>query len=178
MTKPQKIDLAGKTFVSNGNTYYIDTDSICYDRLVRFLSAIPTLAYGLTIDNMQTHVADILKFLRGQKTNGADEKVNIHTIIFDTTQAVQNLYSTLKMAQDTDFFEATIEQHLDFCTLFVNKEGEDCTVYNKGVMERKKADWKTDMDMYSFFLLAKVQLPRYKEVLQELLHENGGVSQK
>jgi len=167
--KVNRIDLASKSFVSNGTKYYIDVDSICYDRLVIFLSLIPELSYGLTVEEMQSNVVDILKFLRGQKSSENSDKINIHTIVFDTTQAVINLSSQLNQVQGEDFFKSTIEQHLNFCTLFVNTQNEDTTVYSAPVMERKKSDWKKDMNMYDFFLLAKMQLPNYKKVLQELL---------
>lgn len=169
MPKVKSFTFTDTSFISNDVEYFIDTDSMCYERLKRFNALIPSLAYGIGWDVINERIADCIKFARGQKSSVPKNEINNHTIMYDVTNELINLYDAMSKVTLDDVGEDLIELHLDFCCLFINTETEDTTQWNKAVMDRKKANWKKDMDMYSFFLFAKMQIPKYKGLLKELL---------
>lgn len=165
MKKPNKINFKEGHFTSCGVKYTVVSESMAYERIVRFIQFIPVLSNGMAFKDFQTHIKKQLQILKSGN-NLADNYVK-------TVEHTLNLFNQIKDANDEDFFQINIDQHLEFCALFCIEEGEDMTVYDKTIMDRKITNWKKDMDLYDFFFLTKTQLPGYKELLEELYsHQN------
>lgn len=148
------------TFVSNGNKYFVQLDRMAYEPFTQFIARSPEISYGITIMDVQRKVTDLLKTLSAGNDLGKN--------YVDTHQKLINLQNSLKGANSEEYFAKTMDLHLEFCALFVHREGEDTTKYDPTLNAAKIEDWKKDMDMMSFFLLARLALPGFKEMYQEL----------
>lgn len=159
MRKPNKIDFDSKSFESCGTKYFIDLGSLCFERYVRFMSMLPSLSTSMTHEDHTRTYLEIKKALLSGNELGVNyvKAANIAT----------NAHDQMANLDPLEFHENRVDIYLDFCALFCVTYGEDCTVYNKSVMDRKKENWKKDMDMLDFFLLASSQLTQYKAKVDE-----------
>ena len=54
-----------------------------------------------------------------------------------------------------------------FCTLFINREDEDITVWDERLAMAKIEDWKkAGLSMSLFFSFTKTALPQYKKIYE------------
>jgi hypothetical protein len=71
---------------------------------------------------------------------------NMSIIIYKIQEGIKNL-------EDKD------DAALRLCALFINEEGEDPTVYSKGLMQAKIDSWGKEIEVNSFFYLAASLVP-------------------
>lgn len=157
--KLKRIDFKTGRFTSNGHEYFVNPESMCFDRVVKFLGWMPQVQTGRSLMELSQIIIDIRKKL----SSGNDMMASY----VDAYQEALNAELAIIKHND-DWEEANIDLHLDFCALFINRLNEDELVYDVKLMEKKKEDWKTDMNIFDFFLLAKLQQPKYKRILQDL----------
>lgn len=160
MPKVKSIDIQKGSFESNGTKYYFDSDGMCYDRMVKFVSMLPEVGYGLTYLDVSDHLKKQIDILRKGNSMAAN--------YVDALEHTLNFSKRIKKSNNETYFLDNIDLYLDFCCLFINTEEEDTTVWKKPIMDKKKEDWKKDMNMEDFFLLAKLQVPGFKQLSKEL----------
>lgn len=154
--KPKKIDPASGKFRSCGVDYYIDTEAMGYERIVRFSELIPVIAFGRKYLELVNFIHD----LRMRMISGGDDFKKTY---FDVATELTNFDQYLKENAATNP-APLIDDVLRFCALFCVTKDEDMSVVNDRIQEDKITAWKKDMDMHSFFLLARLQVPRYREL--------------
>lgn len=158
-----RIDFDKMTFSSNDHQYYIDLDTLSYARMMKFMEWTPTLAFDSSFSDIKNFAKDLIQTI----SSGNDLGKNY----FDVSTKIVNFYDRVKVTNEEKFFEQILELHLDFCALFTNRINEDTNVYHEPTMIQKKNDWKKDMNMLDFFLLARLQLPSFRATLRESLEE-------
>lgn len=141
----KRIDLEKNWLIANGNKYWIQ-DSVSVGRYGRYLKGQHILTYGATVEDHLKFVDFVITQLSGPLTG-----MTVHKIL-------QNAFNVKDRYKN--FIHDDTDEWLRFATLFINKEGEDISVYDEKVMQSKMQDWKAEgFDMQDFFLLCARQLP-------------------
>ena len=161
--QPKRINIEKGVFESNGTFYYIYLDPMGFKRIKRFYEMIPAIAYG-------RKYTDLLAFIHGLKNKMLSGGDDFKKTFFDVATDLTN-WDNYLIDNGGDFVEAHIDDTLRFCALFIVTKDEDMTELDDRVIEKKIADWKTDMAMDDFFLLARSQTPRFSELLATLWDE-------
>lgn len=159
--KLNKIDFENNTFISCGTKYYINTDALGYERLLKFIEWLPVVAVGKSHLDLMTLIGGIFKEL----TTGGDDFKKSY---FNASMKCMNYAKSFEGANSQSFLDTNLEVILKFCALVCNTEHEDETVFSKTVTEKKIDHWKKDMNMLDFFFLAKKLVPQYQQRLIEL----------
>lgn len=159
MNKLKKIDFDKKRFESNEKQYII-TDQFGYKRLSAFLDKVPVIALGKT----SIEVVNAMRVVFNYLTSGND----IAKSLFDATNYLFNFLDSARDTTSNDYLLAHLDYYLEFCSIFCVTEDEDLTQWNEDIAKLKIDDWKKDMDMTDFFFLAKKQVPRLPNLLNEL----------
>jgi hypothetical protein len=147
-------DLNAKSFTANGTEYFISS-SLSIERLAIREKMELKFGFGSSF----TQVFDALKDAYGLLN---DRKF---------ADAAVKLYNTMQGVANADENEISA---VELCTLFINAAGEDITVYDAAVMEKKKEDWKKGgIDAKFFFQLAALTtsgfISAFKAVTQSSL---------
>lgn len=162
-TQPKKINLEKAVFESCGTFYYINLEAMGYARMKRFFELMPVVIYGRKYTDLVAFIHNLrMKMISG----GDDFKKTYFEVASELTSWDQYLLDNAG-----DYVDSYMDDTLRFCALFCVTKEEDLTAINDIDIEQKVKNWKTDMNLYDFFLLAKSQIPRYKETLTELWEE-------
>ena len=149
MKTPTKIPHDSDFFISNGTKYFFNLDAIANDRIVEFLELSPQINLGMNVASFHKILTDTLSKLTPLTLETTIEQViEARGVLFDAIKVIEET-STDKLSQ------AQVDKVWRFCTLFINREGEDTTKVDPAVMNAKISDWKKDMDFNSFFLLQR-----------------------
>ena len=159
-TQPKPINLEKGVFESCQEFYYINTEAMGFERLKRFSELMPVIIWGKNYMDLGMFVHS----MRVKMTSGGDDFKKTY---FDVATELTN-WDQYLLDNGSTFSESYIDDVLRFCALFCVTKNEDMTKINDVEMELKVANWKKDMDILSFFLLAKSQVSRYKELLEAL----------
>lgn len=146
INEPKAIALKERTFMANGNQYYI-AEKISIDRWKEYEKLVPRLTYGVGFNEMQNALLKAYNALNSQKF--ADASVIIH-----------NIMSGIKDADD----EKRVPPGLMMCALIMNKEGENVGVFDEQIMLSKIEDWRAEgLDILSFFAWALTSITGFRE---------------
>lgn len=156
----KKIDIEKGVFRSCGVNYYIDTEAMGYERTVRFAEMIPVISYG----RRYIQLVEFIHAMRVKMTSGGDDFKKTY---FDVATELTNFDQYL-LDNAGEYADKYIDDVLRFCALFCVTKDEDLTTINDRLIEDKIENWKKDMDMSSFFLLAKLRVPGYRETLMAI----------
>lgn len=141
----KSVDLK-QQFSANGKNYRV-TDKICIDRWTEYEKLEPRLTYGIDFESIQKSLNKLYSALNDKKF--ADAAVLTH-----------NLMNGIKDALD----ETRVHPALLMCSLVINYEGEDTTVFNKQIQLQKIEDWqKEGLDILSFFAFALKSINGFRE---------------
>lgn len=167
--QPKPINIEKGVFESCGVFYFINTEAMAFDRIKRFAELLPVIVYGRKYHDLAMFIHD----LRIRMTSGGDD---FKKTFFDVATSLTN-WDQYLLDNTMDGPSSHIDDILRFCALFCVTKDEDMTKLNDVLIEEKITNWKKDMDMMSFFLLSRLQVPRYRELLEVLSMEaktNGG----
>lgn len=157
------INPASGKFRSCGVDYYIDTQAMGYESIVRFTELVPVIAFGRKYLEIISFIHDLrMKMIAG----GDDFKKTYFTVATELTNFNQYILDNGEKNPS-----AFIDDILRFCALFCVTKDEDLSVINDRDIEEKITAWKQDMDMHSFFLLARLQVPRYRETYPHFFNQ-------
>ena len=142
------IDIQSGRLMAGGEEYFIQ-NTLSTVRYVEYLKKLPTLSFGVTFSQMYEALSKIYTFA----SSGND-------MIYAIGQARElswNLLSTIKR-----FDEREILDIVDFCSLFINKAGEDISKFDQALHDQKAAILqKEGYDHASFFTLAFSLIENY-----------------
>lgn len=161
--QPKPINLEKGVFESCGTFYFIHLEGMCYLRLKRFAELLPVVVYGRKF----TDFAMLIHSLRIKMMSGGDD---FKKTFFDVATELTNWDQYLLDNAGT-YYDNVIDDILRFCALFIVTKDEDLTTLNDVHTELKIENWKKDMNIPDFFLLAKQQVPRFKELVGKLSEE-------
>jgi len=141
----KKIDFDSGKFEANGTTYYLES-KLNVSRYCEFQILQAELSMGMTLkeiyDSMFTN-RDLLNQMRFVDAAVFTDKLIMHT-------------AKLKHKEPTV---------LKLCTLFINTENEDRSIYNNDMVVKKLADWKAEnIDVEDFFAIALTLAPGFIEI--------------
>lgn len=145
--KPQlsKIDPKKDWFIANGNKYYIQ-DDVAMGRYSMYQKLRHITAFGVAPEDHIKFIDFVIKMLSGPLTGNTIHK---------TLENAYNVKDRYKSFVDDD-----IEPWFRFGALFVNREGEDISVWDEIVVKSKINDWMTEgISTNDFFLLIARQSP-------------------
>jgi len=133
------LDFGTKAFIANGNRYYI-TEEIPIARFREFQRLKILIRFGSKDE--QGLFADFLEIFN--QVNGNDiDRSKVLAI------CQNNMHST-RNAIDKQYHAI-----LQLCALFINRENEDATKFDKGYNDMKIADWEAEgFAITDFFHLA------------------------
>lgn len=161
--QPKKINLQKGVFESNGRFFFINVEAIGYARLKRYAELLPVITYG----RKYTEFAQMIHNLRMKMTSGGEDFKKTY---FDVALELTN-WDQYLLDNSGTYYDNAIDDTLRFCALFCVTKDEDMTVVDDIHMESKITDWKKDMHIPDFFLLAKQFAPKYKDLLLTLWEE-------
>lgn len=167
--QPKSINWEKGIFESCGVFYYVNIESMCFDRMKRFAELLPVIIYGRKYHDMAMFIHE----LRMRMTSGGDD---FKKTFFEVSVQLTN-WDQYLLDNAGEFTEAYMDDLLRFCALMIVTKDEDCTKLNDVLIEEKILNWKKDCNMMDFFFFAKVQTPRYQELLKTLSMQaeiNGG----
>lgn len=149
--KLKKIDFVTGEFVANGNRYFIESDGICMERYIEEQKLGIEIGFGATYQSMFESIKECYGMVNEQKF--ADAAVILH--------------NQMQSISDLENRRLTV---IEYCALWINKEGEDRTVYDPIIMREKIADWKKEgIDIMSFFQVAALLVSGLKENYENLI---------
>lgn len=148
------IDINCKSFMANGNEYFIERSSISMARFIEYEKIQIELGYGVSFSQIYEHVKDIYEMCNKM------EFANIAVRSYKILEGIKK-------------FEERSIPALTLCALFINTKDEDRRVISKDIIDRKLDDWdKEGLDITPFFQLAIASLqgflPAYKKAIQTL----------
>jgi hypothetical protein len=149
------LDLKSKEFTANGKNYII-SDKISIERYMEYQKLSPLLTFGTNFEEMFIQLKRAYAHLN--KQNFADSSVIIHNLLTSVGNVEQTsrVHPALKMA-----------------ALFINREDEDCAVYNEELTNAKIADWtKEGFNISDFFTLALNSISGFRQAYQEYIEKN------
>lgn len=149
------LDLKTKEFEANGRKYII-SDKISIERYMEYQKLSPLLTFGTNFEEMFIQLKKAYNHLN--KQNFADSSVIIHNLLTSVASVEQTsrVHPALKMA-----------------ALFVNRENEDCAVYNEELTNDKINDWtKEGFNISDFFTLALNSISGFRQAYQEYIEKN------
>ena len=106
-----------------------------------------------------------------ERVKEAMEKMNEVRFV-DTAVILHNILVGIKNLDEKE------DVSLRLCTLFINEENEDVSVYDEKVMESKIECWSKELDVYPFFQLAASVVPHWTSAYNQLLKSGLINSQK
>lgn len=133
LTAPELImpDLNAKSFTANGTEYFISNEMPIY-RMAISQKLELEFGFGASFAELVNTHKELYTLLNDRKFVDCAVKV----------------YNTLNgMAQVDELKIGCVE----FCTLFINTAGEDISIYDQAVMEKKKEDWNKGLISPRFF---------------------------
>jgi len=138
-------ELIGKT----GTKYRIELDSISVGRYKQYEIKAMELGFGTNYKG----VFETLSAIHKAATTGDSTLAALHKI----TELAYGQMTKLKSG-------AEYKDEFIFCTLFINAEDEDRSVWDMNLAERKIADW-VEYDARDFFLCAFSGIEGYTNAL-------------
>jgi len=153
-TDAKPIDFTTGSFESNGTKYYLYQKKMGYERSKRFEQLVPQILIASTF---QDHVGALIKIRDGYKNAKTDgDRYEAYNLLSNICTQAQHF---LERNHSTSH-----ELLLEFCALFIVTDNEDATIIDLTHQAKKINDWKTDMDMESFFLYAREVLKRSTKI--------------
>lgn len=142
MTEATRIDLSQGHFMANGNLYRIMIEDITLSRYEIYERYALEVGFGSTFEE----IFETLKKIYDTTTTGESPLKALHEA---SLLAMNQLHGIKK------YDEREPPSVLKFCTLFINKEGEDITKWSEHLAKEKINDWtKEGIAVQDFFLLA------------------------
>lgn len=137
----KRIDFKQGTFIANGNKYYV-TSTISIGRKKMLDQVKVKLGTGMEVGEMFAFMSALDKELIADRSP-------IHNLS-QARQLNLNAMHNLKALIEND-----TDAVLQFCGLFINKEGEDTKTISKEIIDEKIKDWTQEGFAYDdFFLFA------------------------
>lgn len=134
--EPRAVDLKEKTFVANGKRYVI-TDKISIERWKQYEKLQLRLTYGVSFDELNNNIKKAFALLNKPNPEPLNAGIILH-----------NIMNGIKDADD----EKRVPPGLLMCTLVMNTEDEDVSVYNEQIAMDKINDWREEgLDILTFF---------------------------
>lgn len=138
----KRIDIKSGVFEANGHIYKVQVDQITISRFEIYEKLALEIGISATFEDLFNSVKSIYDKLT---TCEIPMKGN-----HESSVIAMNLLHGLKKYGDGE-----PHQVLRFCTLFINREGEDLTKWDEHMAKDKITDWeKEGIAMADFFLLA------------------------
>ena len=146
-----------KQFTANGKKYHI-SKALSVERWRYFEDYQALVGFGRSFQDIFEQVKKAYEALQHPKI--ADASVYLHNILMGVKEKLEERH----------------DPGLMLCALFINREGEDETVYDEEVMKSKILDWqKEGYAMADFFSLAFNLVPfftdNYKDVLENISNQ-------
>jgi len=146
------IDFSKKYFECDGRKFYVK-DSLSFNRYRELQKLILEFGYSATF-------VDIFKNLRVAWDHLNNLKLG------DAAVTLHNIMYGIKNLDDKD------DPALRLCTLFIDEEGEDPTVYDEGKMREKIDCWSKELSVTPFFQLATSVVPHWTKAYR-LVSQSG-----
>jgi len=148
----KELDFKSKEFTANGRKYII-SDKISIERYMEYQKLVPLLTFGTNFEEMFQQLKKAYAHLN--KQNFADSAVIIHNIL----SSVGNVEQTSR-----------VHPALKMAALFINREDEDCAIYNEEITKDKIEDWtKEGFNISDFFTLALSSISGFRQAYQEFI---------
>ena len=133
MTELKKLDPNERSFVANGNKYYVSSE-LSVARFHEFQILEIEAKMGIKISNIGVEMAKVWDLWN--KMRDADAKVAFWKLMEGIEQIVHREHVLMRI-----------------CTLFINRENEDLGKINEDLISQKIEDW-AEYEHGSFFTLA------------------------
>lgn len=154
MAELKKITKDTTHFTANGRKYVI-ADGVSIARFEEYEKLQPILAYGINHKEIFTHLRKAWDYLNSGKPNNA--AVVLHNVM----AGIENVDK-----------EDRVHPGLLIAALFINREDEDVSKYDKNLSLEKINDWREEgYDVTSFFLLALNSLQGFKQTYVEYISQ-------
>jgi hypothetical protein len=132
---------------ANGNKYFY-SEKLGIERYIVYERLAVQISTGMKAKEVIPVITECLKILRY-----GNDLLAAHFSAIEKLQALAS--ETIKT-----FSPDHIHDMLMFCTLFLNREGEDTSEYNEELSKAKIRDWvKEGIDMVFFFRLCSALIP-------------------
>lgn len=146
----KRLDLSKDEFEANGTKYYI-RNSLTITRFIEYEKLQSDVGFGKSFQGIYNDLDTAI----GLANKG--KGVEAWNVLFNLRDGI---------AQK---LENRMHPSLLLCSLFIITEGEDITIYDEKVMNKKIDDWvKEGFDVTDFFQLAGNFVTGYIEVLNEV----------
>ena len=151
-----EIDVTKGYFQTENHIYHIMPDKMSIDRYFEY----KWLQHEITFNRDIKHTYD--EIVRLNKINtGQGKLTNPIAIMNETANTTFELANSLMAIKNKNIRQ---DKMFRLVALFCNREGEDITVYDEGVMLSKMQDWQDyGFDVDAFFLLCYLGLGPLKE---------------
>lgn len=126
-----------------GGTKYMLNEKLSFDYYREFCKIQPEFAYNVTFAKLFDNIKNAFEALKDLKLNAIK--------VSDLQEPTTRLYNIL---EGIKAFEDKHDAALRICTLFLIKENENTTMYDKAAMDDKIANWASEYSINGFFLLA------------------------
>lgn len=154
MAELKKITKETTHFTANGKKYVI-ADGVSIARFEEYEKLQPILAYGINHKEIFTHLRKAWDYLN--KNKPIDAGVILHNVM----SGIENVDK-----------EDRVHPGLLIAALFINREDEDLSKYDKNISLDKIKDWREEgYDVSSFFLLALNSLQGFKQTYVEYINQ-------
>ena len=143
---PKKIPPQTKSFVLEGLTFYLHTETINGLRAEQIIKLSPFLSVSMEIMDVYGLIEEMFSELSNITKLGD---------VINVTNKLGNIIKTTKRKTAQEMTEDQIEVVYDICCLCILIEGENTKEIDPGLQSRKKQIFKRSGDFISFFLIAR-----------------------
>lgn len=148
INEPKAISLKDRSFTANGKKYWI-ADKISVDRWKQYEKLVPRLTYSTDFKQLHANLTKAFQLLNKPSPEPLNAGIIIH-----------NILNGIKDADD----EKNVPSGLLMCTLVMNREGEDTSVFDEQIAQDKINDWREEgLDILSFFAWAMQSINGFRE---------------
>lgn len=144
MEKLKNVTLEDVNFIANGNKYFIEPQ-ISIERFKQMQKLEIEFSFGSSYKELMSGIKECYASIN--KGQFGDSAVILHNLM----NSISNL-------------ESREHPILEYCALFINREGEDRRAYDEKINAEKIIDWKEEgIAMHDFFKLAVNMVSGLKE---------------
>lgn len=147
--QPKRIDFSKGYFEANGKKYYVQS-VLTIERFCEFQILEKELAFSMSFQNVFDQI------------NSACESLNKSKLL-DASVTLDDLRRGVARLERKE------PTALKLCTLFINTEDEDPTIWNNDIMTKKLNDWKTEgIAIDDFFQYAMNSVNGYVDIYKKM----------